>query len=40
MLAILSKKKDTIRIESVNTASDNKSPPDYLGLNNKIIKSI
>ncbi|KRX08174.1 hypothetical protein PPERSA_12329 [Pseudocohnilembus persalinus] len=40
MLAILSKKKDTIRIESVNYAPDNKVPPEYLGLNNRIIKQI
>jgi len=33
MLAILSKKKDTMRIESINTDAAIKEPPDYIGLN-------
>ena len=33
MLAILSKKKDTIRVESVNTDATIKEPPDYIGIN-------
>jgi hypothetical protein len=36
-LAILSKKKDTIRVESVNTDSLNDRPPDFLGINPKRV---
>jgi hypothetical protein len=36
MFAILSKKKDTIRVESVNTDAENIAPPGFLGINDKI----
>jgi hypothetical protein len=35
MLAILSKKKDSIRVESVNTDATIEAPPDYIGINTK-----
>ena len=33
MLAILSKKKDAIRVESVNTDATYETPPDFVGIN-------
>ena len=33
MLAILSKKKDAIRVESINTDATYEAPPEFVGIN-------
>lgn len=35
IISFLAKKKDSLRVESINTDADNVQPPEYVGLNPK-----